>query len=122
MWFTPLITVIKLSILLQYMRVFTPIHSGKTYYAILLAIFANISYTIALVFALIFVCNPRRKAWDPLVPGKCLDVNLVLLVGGVITFVLDFVALVLPMPKLWMLQMGLRRKLGLSLIFAFGLL
>ncbi|KAI4193607.1 MAG: hypothetical protein LQ350_008243 [Teloschistes chrysophthalmus] len=111
------ITLIKISILLFYRRIFTtPQFRRRT------------EIVGALVIAWLFVnnlmaafqCSPIRKAWLPLTPGKCLQ-PLNLIVGfqaGNTT--LDIVILALPIYAVSKLQMSLAKKISVLAIFLLG--
>ncbi|KAL8857491.1 MAG: hypothetical protein Q9178_005985 [Gyalolechia marmorata] len=69
----------------------------------------------------IFQCQPREKIWHPLLPGRCVDLAAVLISGAVINVISDLSILVLPVAKIWQLQMRTSRKLSLSVVFGTGL-
>ena len=121
-YYVPLIYVSKLSILLQYMKLFIPNHTGKTYWSIHFLIWSNLLFYLAIMLAQIMECLPREKIWDPTVPGHCIDFTAVLIAGAVINVISDFLILVLPIGKIWQLQMSPKRKLGVSAVFTAGLL
>ena len=50
-YYIPLIFVSKLSILLQYMKLFTPTHTGKTYWSIHFLIWSNLLFYLAIMLA-----------------------------------------------------------------------
>lgn len=70
----------------------------------------------------IMECLPREKFWNPTVPGHCVNLPVVLITGAVINIISDFSILVLSMGKIWQLQMSQKKKLGVSTVFAAGLL
>jgi len=115
---------IKLSILLQYLRIFVTSRNGNM--ALLVAIQVCIwccllFYLIIDIFA-ISACVPREKIWNPLMSGHCIDTDSEYKATGIFNVVSDFAVLILPIAPLWRLQMPLRRKFGVSAIFATGLL
>lgn len=61
-------------------------------------------------------CLPREKIWNPTVKGRCINLSAVLIAGAVINIILDFSILVLPIGKIWQLQMSNRSKLGVSAV------
>lgn len=121
-YYNPLIFVTKLSILIQYLRIFVPSRSGKTYWAIHTLIWVNLLFYLAVMLVQIMSCLPRKKIWDPLVPGTCVDLADVLISGAVINVVSDFSMLILPIAKVWQLQITTARKWGISAVFGTGLL
>lgn len=81
-------------------------------------IWFNLLFYTAIFFVAVFVCNPRAKFWSPTTPGTCVDINSVNIITSVINAVSDLVLLLLPIICVWKLQMNLRKKLGVSAIFA----
>ncbi|KAL8937920.1 MAG: hypothetical protein Q9216_004182 [Gyalolechia sp. 2 TL-2023] len=111
------ITLIKLSILLFYRRIFsTPQFRLRT------------NIVGALVIAWLFInnlmaafqCRPIKKAWTPLMPGSCIE-PLGLIIGlqaGNLS--LDIVILSLPAYAVSKLQMSLAKKISVLAIFMLG--
>jgi hypothetical protein len=105
---------IKLSILIFYLRL-SPyrIFQATVYILIILVI----SYTIVLVFQIIFRCHPIAKAWDiTITNGYCLSVRLVSNINGVIDATTDCIMLFLPIPLIWRLRVAKRQKFLIALI------
>ncbi len=73
-------------------------------------------------FSVCFLCTPRRKIWTPTVPGKCLNFSAILISGAIINIISDFAVLALPIGSVWQLQMATKHKIGISAVFAVGLL
>ncbi|MCJ1309727.1 hypothetical protein MMC25_003388 [Agyrium rufum] len=119
-----LIFITKLSILLVYLRLFVPpkCHRGKTYIAIQITIWANLVLYVIDVFITIFQCVPREKAWIPSTPGNCLNLYALIISTAVFNVVSDVGILMIPICVVWNLQMPMYRHLGLTAIFAVGLL
>lgn len=110
----------KLSILLLFLRIFVPARMGKTklYYSSWIVIWFNLLYCIALVLVVILQCVGK-----PNVPrGECIDTFALLITASLINVLTDLVMLIIPFRSVWELQMPTRRKIGLSLVFAFGML
>ena len=83
---------------------------------------ANVVFFTILFFMEIFTCIPREKIWNPMVPGTCIDIQNTFVATGVINVCDDFIILILPVYWVWLLQISTKRKVGISLIFAAGLL
>jgi len=116
---------IKLSILLQYLRIFVPSRTGNLvlFVGIHVCIWSNLVYDLAHVIFMIALCSPREKIWKPwLHTGHCLNANALYLASGFFNIISDFAILILPMPCLWKLQVPLRKKNFVTTIFAAGLL
>ena len=120
--YCPLIFVTKLSILLQYLRIFVPNHAGKLYYAVQFMIWLNLLFYIAVTLVGIFTCTPRKKIWESSTPGRCVNTNVLEITTGTINVISDFSILMLPLNSIWRLQMPRKRKIALSAVFATGLL
>ncbi len=118
----PLIFLTKLSILLQYLRIFVPNHAGKLYYTVQFMIWLNLLFYIAATLVEIFTCMPRKKIWEPSTPGRCVNNGIVVIITAAINVISDFSILVLPLSSIWGLQMPRKRKIALSAVFATGLL
>ncbi|KAL8654520.1 MAG: hypothetical protein Q9226_003401 [Calogaya cf. arnoldii] len=121
-FYNPLIFITKLSILLQYLVIFVPNSAGKTYWAIHFVIWANLLFYLAVMLVQIFQCQPREKTWNPLMPGHCVDLAAVLIAEAVINVISDLSILVLPVAKIWKLQMRTSKKHSISIVFGTGLL
>ena len=118
--YSPIILATKLSILLLYLRVFSP--NSKTYTAIHILLWANIGFYTAGLFVVIFQCNPREKAYMGALPGTCIDQHAALLSSAIFNTISDFAILLLPAGTIWGLQIPRARKIGILEIFGTGLL
>ena len=72
--------------------------------------------------AAIFQCVPPHKFWSPSTPGHCGSSYVMFLIISILAFITDFIILVMPLPYIWKLQMKLRQKLLLSIVFTLGAL
>lgn len=68
----------------------------------------------------IMACIPRAKIWNPTLKGNCVDFADVLIAVATINVVSDLSILILPIAKVWQLQMSRHKKIGVSTIFAAG--
>ena len=112
------LTVIKMSVLLFYVRIFLIVQVYRVIFWIVA--FLIISCGIAMDFSALFSCIPIRKAWDLTLPGHCLPSNKVYLGIAILNIVIDFMLLVLPIPMLWSLHMKISSKIGLVTVFSAG--
>lgn len=113
---------IKVNILLQYIRIFVP--DGRPCFTLVASkalIALNTVYYTMFVFMLIFTCVPRHKFWDSTAKGRCLDWRIVLVVGNIVTFISDVIIWVVPQNVIWRLQLDKSRKRGLSALFTIGI-
>ena len=122
--YSVLVFLTKLSILLLYLRIFVPAKTwrNKTYVAIHFVLWFNVLFYTANTFGEIFYCTPREKIWNPEVPGHCVDVYVLIIGSAAINAFSDLMMIIIPISVIWRLQMATRRKIGLSVIFAFGIL
>jgi hypothetical protein len=114
-----LIHVTKASILTQYLRIF-PIRTMRRLTWLLFA--ALIPSVLWGVCASVFFCNPVKKVWRPMVPGKCLSTRTYWLSVTAVNIVLDFAVLALPIPVISRLKLPKRQKIALVLVFLLGFL
>jgi hypothetical protein len=80
---------------------------------------------IAFIFSCIFLCSPITFAWtqwDGEHTGKCNNNNTLSYANASISILLDLVALSLPIPQIWNLQLSLKKKIGVLLMFSVGAL
>ena len=121
----PAIFFTKLSILLQYSKIFTTTMNGKSpmVIAIRTCICTNFLYYLITMFFRIFQCIPRERIWNPFVSsGYCYSPYTTEKASGVFNVISDFTILVLPLPSVWRLQMSIRKKLSTTAVFAVGIL
>lgn len=119
--YSPIICAAKVSILFQFLRIFVPRHQGTTYWIIHFVIWTNVGFYLATTFALIFQCTPREKIWHPYIPGRCMNLDVQIVTSGSWNVISDISILVLPLHCIWLLQIPIKRKLGVSAVFATGL-
>lgn len=112
----------KLSILLLYMKLFVPNRRGGVFWANQVLIYVNALFYVGAVVALICQCIPRAKISHPRLPGRCTNVYLSFMISGVFNVLSDFFILIFPLWAIWHLQMPLKRKFGVSIVFATGVL
>ena len=121
--YAPTIYFVKLSILLQYLRVFAPSRQIHLYLwvGIHLCIWNSLAFYLTDTIIAIVMRDPCEKLWDPKPNSPpCFDIQGSYRATGIFNVVSDFTILVLPMPCLYSLQMPLRRKLWIVAVFATG--
>ncbi|KAI1864415.1 uncharacterized protein JN550_008972 [Neoarthrinium moseri] len=111
----------KISICCFYLRVFPK-------RALRIRIFSVIGVTLAaacaFIFVTIFQCTPIPGAWlrwDGTYEAECRDVMIQALWGAIVSIVLDVATIMLPMKEVWGLNLSIRRKVGVVLMFAVGM-
>ena len=70
----------------------------------------------------IWECIPRAKIWDRFIEGTCINIPKLLNTDGIVNTLTDFFILVVPINALWKLQMKVRKKVGIALLFTVGLM
>ncbi|KAF2640115.1 hypothetical protein P280DRAFT_452571 [Massarina eburnea CBS 473.64] len=109
----------KVSILLFYLRL-----SPHIWFRVLVRILLGIVVTYAIVYDLlsIFACKPIAASWDlRLAPtATCIDTLTKYMALSVLNIIIDVFTLVLPIPVVVGLQMSVRQKISIILIFLTG--
>lgn len=99
-----------------------PSRTGTAYYFIQSVNGLNLLFYTASTFASIFHCIPRRKIWEPYTPGHCLDIARLIISSALINVVSDLAMFMIPLFCISSLQMPLKKKLGVAIVFAAGVL
>jgi hypothetical protein len=122
--FAVAITLLKASILLEWMRTFVPRGVRNAFYwTCCVTILINTLSNVALTLVEIFACTPRQKYWNRLsVEGKCVNEYAVYGTSCVLNTLVDILILALPQKVIWTLQVSTRKRIGISVIFAIGVL
>ena len=113
------ITLVKLSILLLYRRIFaTQGFKRTTIYVGLLCL----AWFFIAIFMDLFQCEPFKAAFDVemLFTDHCIDLQAFYWGISAANLTLDVVLLYLPLHMVWGLQVPRRQKLALSGIFMLG--
>jgi hypothetical protein len=78
-------------------------------------------YSIAIVFALIFACNPIERGWNSSIKtGYCVNRSGLYIATAVTNIITDIALMVLPVPLVLGLQMPRIQKFGLLVMFIVG--
>jgi hypothetical protein len=119
------IAVVKLSILLQYLKIFVPNRKSnmRLFVCAQSLIWGDLAFYTASALLDIFACTPREKIWNKLITdGHCANTDASGMAGAIFNVFSDFVILLLPMVSIWKLHLAPRKKFGIFAIFATGLL
>ena len=110
---------VKISILLQYRRIF----ASKTMQWITTGgvVFLG-AWTIMECFLLTLICIPVAKFWDSSIEGRCLDSLSIWYVMASFNLISDVLLFVLPLPAIRSLQLPRRQKWTLTIVFGLGIL
>ena len=122
MSYCPTIFFTKLSLLLLYLRLFSPNQTNK--YAIYIGIMANLVFYATNVVIFGVLCLPRHgQTWlESLENTKCERTIVLEYAQGIFGVVSDFYLFLIPIPTVIKLKLPLRKKVGVLAIFATGFL
>ena len=112
----------KISLLQQIRRIFAIKKKGAVYISTTALIWMNSLFYIISAFLFTFSCSPREAAWDVLIEGRCINTKVLVVASSAINIVSDLSILIIPVKCTLWLVMPLKRKLGLSVVFATGFL
>jgi hypothetical protein len=116
-----MIGVVKISILLLYRRVFSPIRRSVFDITIITLIGIIFAFYGSTTFIKIFQCTPREKIWNPTVHGRCFNIFNILNASGAFNFTTDIIILLLPMHAVRKLQIDRLKKILIVVALTFGL-
>ena len=108
----------RFSLLFLYNRIFKSDRSFSIATRILGTV--NAIWYVGFTAAACLRCIPPRKLWNPLIKGQCVNDSALMIATAVLDSLLDFCVMILPISVLKRLQMSMRRKINLAMIFAIG--
>ncbi|KAJ4353109.1 hypothetical protein N0V95_003643 [Ascochyta clinopodiicola] len=112
------LTTTKVSILVQYVRIFPPRHFRCACYAMLCIVAACGAWG---VFGNVFLCYPINFFWDKSVKnGRCMNEYITWFSTAGLNIVQDVIILFLPIRVIRSLQISRSQKKGLITMFALG--
>jgi hypothetical protein len=77
--------------------------------------------SVAFTIVTIFQCHPLSFVWNKnLHGGKCIDFNSVTWANGAFNILQDILIVALPISEVRKLQLGLKKKIGLYIMFGLG--
>lgn len=114
---------IKTAILVEWKNIFVPRGVRNSFYWTCLAMMVfNILYYSAGIIAANLACFPYRAIWDITISGKCINSKGLISSGAGLNLVSDLVILLFPQRVIWSLNISIKKKIGVSVAFAVGLL
>jgi hypothetical protein len=112
------ITITKISILVQYLRIF-PVHRFRIRCYCLLGLV--VAFGAWAVTSNIFLCNPVSLAWTThYTQDDCMDRTLIWYTNGGVSIAQDFMILLLPIPLIRTLQIPASQKRGFMTMFVLS--
>lgn len=118
--YAPPILFTKVTILLIYRRVFCPLRKGTLYRFINPLMIVLVCFYFGSSLAKIWQCTPRKRIWNPSVPGQCINVDALIRFSGVFNTVTDVIILLMPVEGVWNLKTTKIKKAGVVLVFSMG--
>ena len=112
------ITLVKISILLFYRRIFGTTKQFRTSVYVLIA--CACLWCIAVEISTISYCVPVVPTWQSRKPSKCFNDRTALLGSSITNVLIDFAILILPLSPIWSLALTVRQKTQLTAIFLLG--
>ncbi|EPS41584.1 hypothetical protein H072_4520 [Dactylellina haptotyla CBS 200.50] len=118
------LTMAKCSVIALYLRIFAGIRwFQNALYSILALI---ILFFVLTFFITIFQCHPIEAAFDFRIaltkPTKCIVIKDFFYVSGSVNMLTDFLLVLLPMPLAWKLELDLRKRILIIVLFGLGIL
>ncbi|KAI0974904.1 hypothetical protein F4678DRAFT_421202 [Xylaria arbuscula] len=116
------ICMLKASILLEWLRIFSPPGDRTAFFWICWATLTfNVVWWSQTLIVLNVQCTPHSLIWDKTLAGSCIQQKLHDLIAAVLNLLMDLIIFALPQRVIWRLQLPLRKRFGLSLVFAIGI-
>lgn len=113
---------IKLAILLEFLRIFSPGRNHSTFWIYHILIWLNFLFYVIVSFLIIFPFQPIKKFWNPWIDGRCLNTIKLNIAIACFNSASDLCLLIVPQKVIWDLQLSFKRRIGVSAIFLAGLL
>jgi hypothetical protein len=116
---------LKVGILLDWLATFVPLgQKNFMFWTCWIMIGVTTIFYLVLLPVEIFQCTPREKIWNKLYEGGyCIqNPSARNFAGGFIAAISDLIIFILPQNVIWRLNMSTQRKIGVSILFTFGLL
>ncbi|KAK9420462.1 hypothetical protein SUNI508_06458 [Seiridium unicorne] len=109
----------KATLCLFYRRL-SPFKAYQTF--VWITMFVCVGSSMGIFFSLVFACKPLSASWDPTLAATadCLDRGAIYVATAGIGVFTDVILLILPIPTVVGLNIPLRQKVILVLLFTFG--
>lgn len=83
---------------------------------------AVVLFGFAVIIASIVQCTPLEKAYNPQLPGHCIQVGDIWYSTASFAIITDLIIIALPINQIPSLNLQKSQKIGLALIFSIGIL
>ncbi|KAI1451510.1 hypothetical protein F4805DRAFT_451206 [Annulohypoxylon moriforme] len=118
-----IVLLIKSAILLEWMTIFVPKGTRNFFFWSSCSVLViHALFYISMIVVELTACSPFEKNWNPLIKGKCLDTVGLAVAISAVNLAFDLIIFFLPQKVIWGLQMRIKRKIGISFLFAIGIL
>ena len=107
----------KFSILFLYLRIFPDCNFRLATKLAIAWIFCRV---FAFEIALIFQCVPVAAVWDLTIKGKCINAQALLFAGAGFSIAEDIMLMLLPASEIKGLNLSLKKRISVTLLFALG--
>jgi MFS family permease len=115
------LAITKCSALLFFSRVFPRRQNSIWFNMSLYTIHAlNAGWLIGIIAGTIWICRPIAKNWIPAMEGECGPPSDLWIGSAVPSAFIDLLILLLPLPKVWSLQLSRVRRFGIIGVFLLG--
>ena len=104
----------KLAILLFYLRIFPSSNFRLSVYALATLV---ISWAVSVEFSVMFQCSPISYTWTRKPPGTCIDLLAFCRWIPLPNIFFDVIMVLLPLHRVWKLQVTFKQKMALSAAF-----
>ena len=115
------ITFVKLSILMQYRRLFSH-HSRNFHWQINVLITIVAVWGAGIILTAFFLCVPMEKNWYPQIEGTCIPIIPFYYGLQIPNIITDVLIIVVPIREVMLLQLNKRLKTGAITMFALGII
>ncbi|KAI0153313.1 hypothetical protein GGR57DRAFT_513151 [Xylariaceae sp. FL1272] len=122
-FYAVVLLLIKTSILLDWLHIFVPRGTrGSFYWACHIFIWFNGLFYTSIEIAGNLSCRPFNRIWDKTIPGDCFKRAPLDLTAAAVNLLCDIFIFLAPQKVIWSLQLTRAKKVGVSVVFAVGLL
>lgn len=118
-----IVLLIKSAILLEWITIFVPDGSRNFFFWSSCSVLTiHTLFYVSMIIVELAACSPFERNWNPLIKGKCLDTVGLAVAISAVNLAFDLIIFFLPQKVIWGLQMRIKRKIGISFLFAIGIL
>ncbi|KAI1123019.1 hypothetical protein F5Y10DRAFT_252738 [Nemania abortiva] len=118
------LALIKTAIIVEWLRIFNPNGTRNMFFwTCHITMWVNIAFLVTAIVLINTAFTPREGIWDVTIPAvKHVNTRASNLFSSVFNLIVDLAILCLPQRIIWTLRMPRSRKIGVSIIFATGVI